>query len=102
MTQLKNYAELHVLEIMNNVLSDTNVCLCELCTADIAAIALNNIPPKYFVTEKGELFSKTNSLQPQYEIDIVAAITAAAAQVKKNPRHKITGPRKNPQIKLNG
>ncbi len=101
MAKLKNYAEQHVLEIMKTVLADTNVCLCDECVNDIAANALNSIPPKYFVSEKGELFSKTSSLQQQYEIDIVAAITAAAAQVKKNPRHKISGPMKNPQIKLN-
>ena len=86
--QLKNYMEEIVFRLMKDVLSDINVCTCENCILDIAAIALNTLPPKYIVTEKGELYSKISALQQQFEVDVIAAITKAAVLVKRNPRHK--------------
>ncbi|HHW48562.1 MAG TPA: late competence development ComFB family protein [Clostridiaceae bacterium] len=76
-----------VFKMMKKVLNDLDVCKCDKCMLDIAAIALNKLPPKYVVTEKGELFSKVNILIQQFEVDIVSAITKAAIQVKNNPRH---------------
>ena len=37
-------------------------CGCEKCRLDVAALALNYLPPHYVVTEKGELYSKISSL----------------------------------------
>lgn len=73
---------------IKDVLDDINVCKCEKCMLDIAAIALNDLPPKYIVTEKGELYSKINALKQQFEVDVVAAITKAAVLVKRRPRHE--------------
>jgi len=98
MAHLTNYLEHHVIEKIPEVLKGTNVCLCEQCILDIAAITLNQLPSQYFVSEKGELFSQLNSLQQQYEIDIDSTIIRAAAQVKKNPKHEMTGKKKNENI----
>lgn len=87
MPQIKNYMEEIVFNQMKDVLSDINVCTCEKCLLDIAAIALNDLPSKYIVTEKGELYSKINALAQQFEVDVVSAITKAAVLVKRNPRH---------------
>ncbi|MGI6778178.1 MAG: late competence development ComFB family protein [Acetivibrionales bacterium] len=87
MPQIKNYMEEIVFNAMKEVLEDINVCTCEKCFMDIAAIALNDLPPKYIVTEKGELYSKLNSLKWQFEVDVIAAITKAAVLVKRSPRH---------------
>jgi competence protein ComFB len=87
MPQLKNYMEEIVFNLMEDVLKDINMCTCEKCVMDIAAIALNDLPPKYIVTEKGELYSKINALQQQFEVDIISAITKAAVLVKRRPRH---------------
>lgn len=88
LTQLKNYMEEIVFNMMKEVLENINVCTCDKCILDIAAIALNGLPPKYVVTEKGELYSKVNILQQQFEVDVIAAITKAADIVKKHPRHE--------------
>jgi len=98
MATLKNYLEQHVMEKIPQILSGTNVCQCDQCKMDIAALALNHLPPKYFVTEQGELFSKINSLQHQFEIDVETAILNAAAQVKQNPKHAMKGKQKNKNI----
>ena len=87
MPQIKNYMEEIVFEQMKDVLADINMCTCEKCLLDIAAIALNDLPPKYVVTKKGELYSKINALEQQFEVDVIAAITKAAVIVKRNPRH---------------
>ncbi|HOP92941.1 MAG TPA: late competence development ComFB family protein [Acetivibrio thermocellus] len=88
MSQIKNYMEEVVFLLMKDVLSDINVCSCEKCRMDIAAIALNNLPPKYIVTDKGELYSKVDSLKQQFEVDVISALAKAAVIVKRNPRHE--------------
>ncbi|NLN56523.1 MAG: late competence development ComFB family protein [Gammaproteobacteria bacterium] len=87
MTQIKNYMEEIVFSQMKDILNDINMCTCDKCLLDIAAIALNDLPPKYIVTEKGELYSKINTLGQQFEVDIVSAVTKAAVLVKRKPRH---------------
>lgn len=87
MAQIKNYMEVIVFNLMSEVLPDINVCRCEKCRLDIAAIALDDLPPKYIVTEKGELYTKIDALQQQFEVDVISAITKAAVLVKRNPRH---------------
>lgn len=87
MAQIKNYMEEIVFSQMKEILNDINMCTCDKCLLDIAAIALNDLPPKYIVTQKGELYSKINTLGQQFEVDVVAAITKAAVLVKRKPRH---------------
>lgn len=87
MSQIKNYMEEIVFNSMQEVLEGIEMCSCEKCILDIAAIALNDLPPKYIVSEKGELFSKINVLKQQFEVDVIAAITKAAVLVKTKPRH---------------
>lgn len=88
MPQIKNYMEEIVFNLIQDVLEDINMCTCEKCIYDIAAIALNDLPPKYIVSEKGELYSKINTLKQQFEVDVIAAITKAAVIVKRRPRHE--------------
>lgn len=88
MVTIKNYMEEVVLNLMEGVLDDINMCKCEMCVMDIAALALNDLPPKYIATEKGELFSKVNNLRNQFEVDVISALTKAAVLVKRSPRHK--------------
>ncbi|WP_010252563.1 late competence development ComFB family protein [Acetivibrio cellulolyticus] len=88
MPQIKNYMEEIVFSLMKEVLDDINVCSCEKCILDIAAIALNDLPSRYIVSERGELYSKVNSLKQQFEVDVIAAITKAAVLVKRRPRHE--------------
>ncbi|OPZ92967.1 MAG: Late competence development protein ComFB [Firmicutes bacterium ADurb.Bin419] len=88
MPQIKNYMEEIVFSLMKEVLDDINVCSCDKCILDIAAIALNDLPTRYIVSEKGELYSKINSLKQQFEVDVISAITKAAVLVKRSPRHE--------------
>ena len=87
MFTLKNYMEEIVFNQMQSVLRDIDMCKCEKCMKDIAAIVLNELPTKYVVTEKGILFSKIDALQQQFEIGVTSAIIRAMETVKKTPLH---------------
>ncbi len=54
--------------------------------ADIEALALNSLPPRYIVTEKGEVFSKVDELSIQFQADVTRAVMQALSRVKENPR----------------
>lgn len=87
LANIKNYMEGVVFDVIDEVLDDIKMCKCDKCILDIAAIALNDLPPKYTVTEKGELYLKINILKQQFEVDIISAVIKAADIVKRNPRH---------------
>jgi len=84
---MKNYMEEIVLNTMDEILKDIKMCTCDRCRYDIAAKALNDLPPQYIVTRKGEIYSKINNLKTQFEVDVISAITKAAIIVKRNPNH---------------
>ena len=84
---MKNYMEEIVLSAVDDILKDIKMCNCAKCKLDIAAKALNDLPPQYIVTQKGEIYSKINNLKNQFEVDVISAITKAAILVKRNPMH---------------
>ncbi|GFN21743.1 MAG: late competence development ComFB family protein [Thermoanaerobacteraceae bacterium] len=85
---LKNYMENCVWELLDEVLAkDPDACRCEICRHDIAALALNRLPPRYVVRDEGAVYTKLCMLEAQYRADIYAALTEALMQVKANPRH---------------
>lgn len=85
--KVANYMEIIVVENIDTILSGSDVCRCETCKSDIAAIALNNLKPHYYATDKGFLFSKMKTLEFQMMADVATQVTSAAAIVKSNPRH---------------
>lgn len=87
MKKIKNYMEDLVEQFLIDLIKDMDICKCEQCRADIEAIALNNLPTKYVVTDTGKTYSKTNILVHQFEVDIISEVTKAAEIVKRSPRH---------------
>lgn len=53
--------------------------------ADIMAIVLNALPPKYVSTDKGEMFAKTQ-LRAQVETDVYRELSLAIDKVMKYTR----------------
>ncbi len=72
---------------LTELLEEEDVCNCEHCMLDMMAIALNDLPTHYIVTEKGEVYSKVNSLMVQFSADVTTSIIKAIKIVKNNPRH---------------
>ena len=87
--ELRNYMEDIVLQHLDMVLDRyPTCCRCDQCRQDIAMIALNNLKPHYISTEKGELFTRINSLAAQYQVEVIGAIAKAIEIVSENPRHE--------------
>jgi competence protein ComFB len=87
-TAPKNYMEDVVSRLLDDVLEKTNCCTCPVCRLDITAYALNQLPCKYVVTRKGEVYSKVAELEQQFRADVIMAIVKAIEVVHNNPRHE--------------
>lgn len=85
---LRNLMEDVVIMQLDELMKVFGCCQCEQCRLDIASYALNRLPAKYVVTTQGELLSKLDSLDVQFEANITAAITQGILLVSKNPRHE--------------
>jgi competence protein ComFB len=80
--------ELAVDHVLPNLLKAFDkICTCEKCMLDMKAIALNKLKPHYVVTNKGELYSKVDEMNSQFETDVMKALIDAIDIVSKNPRH---------------
>jgi len=85
--QIRNYMEDCVLDLLESILDSLNACKCDNCVHDVYALALNNLPPKYVVSKRGEVYTKLSALIQQFEVDITSAITNGSVIVSKAPRH---------------
>ncbi|MDE6181767.1 MAG: late competence development ComFB family protein [Eubacteriales bacterium] len=85
--EIKNYTEVLVANKLDELIAKSGVCDCERCKADITAIALNKLSPKYVVSAKGECYAKLSLFENQFAIDVISTITKAIDIVSKNPRH---------------
>jgi len=86
---LVNEAERLVLEELEQQLGseeNAEICKCEECVLDMAALALNNISPMYRVSLMGTLYA--HSLQDtDYAKQVRKVVREAVGKVAKNPSH---------------
>ncbi|UNC91716.1 late competence development ComFB family protein [Candidatus Contubernalis alkaliaceticus] len=86
--ELKNLMEEVAPEVLEDLWKKENMCRCEKCRLDILAMALNNLSPRYVVTDRGKTFSRTDFLELQNRVDVITAISNALRIVKNNPHHE--------------
>lgn len=83
-----NVVENAVWDLMGKVLEENHgICTCAKCRADIAAVALNNLKPRYVTSTKGEALARADSLDQNTYIAVLVALAKAIEQVAPNPRH---------------
>ncbi|WP_350344524.1 late competence development ComFB family protein [Proteinivorax tanatarense] len=86
--EILNYNEILVKEKLNEMWKEQKLlCKCKKCRLDVMALALNQLPPKYVVSEKGELYLKANSFNLQASTDVTKAIVDAMGKVERKPNH---------------
>ena len=56
-----NMMEAMVEDELDKMGDSLGCCLCDQCRGDIAAYALNHLPPRYVVTKAGGAISKARS-----------------------------------------
>lgn len=87
-----NYPELAVKEMIDEVLENyaqekSDVCKCDRCKNDVMALALNNLPSKYVVTDEGRIYTKVIFDQVGGKAQVISALVYAIQKVQKFPRH---------------
>ena len=86
--ELQNYMEILMWQKLDDVLDGhPTICRCEKCRYDIAALAMNFLPPRYVVTDRGRFIPRSRRWNSSFTIDIISAITHAATIVNRTPQH---------------
>lgn len=87
--EVVNIMEKIVWDNMQSVIdSKEGACDCDICRADIAAYALNNLKPRYVATSRGETIAKAQVLENQFYLNAIIALTEAVEVVTARPHHK--------------
>ncbi len=85
--ELRNLME----DVVNHALEDVkkyyDFCSCDQCRMDISALALNKIPPRYVVSNKGESYGRADLLALQSGLDVLSVVLEAVKMVQQKPRH---------------
>ena len=69
-----------------------HLCECPRCLADVKALALSHLPPKYVVLEGSTYTPMMSFYQAKFDSDVTAQVIHACKQVMEAPRHgKIPG-----------
>lgn len=76
-----------VAKLTDKYMKDSDACHCEKCRMDVMALALNELPPAYVVTQRGEIFAAIDSTYPQNQVDAEVAVLNAVEMVKTSPKH---------------
>lgn len=63
------------------------ICICPRCIADVTALALNKLPPKYVVVNQDAVSPLINFYTNKYAGQITVEITKACIRVGENPYH---------------
>ena len=86
---LKNEAETLVIREIEQQLQSghADMCRCNDCISDAAAMALNNVKPLYRFSLLGSLYASHAMTEQAYAESIKKAVTQAIKRVKANPSH---------------
>lgn len=86
--EIHNYMEDMVNDELDGLLAGTDdLCKCQKCKLDIKVWALNRLPPKYVITDKGRMYTKLKEQEIQFRADVSRELTKAVLHVTRNPQH---------------
>ncbi|WP_312430402.1 late competence development ComFB family protein [Lacrimispora sp.] len=89
---IPSFQYLNVMEhIIKNAVSEYmdkfDVCSCDRCTADVTALTLSHLPPKYIVAENSTVSPLLNFYSTRFSQQVVVELTKACSVVKEKPHH---------------
>ena len=86
---LKNEAEQLVIHEMEQQLqaAPRDMCRCNECVVDIAAISLNEVKPLYRFSLLGTLYASQAMTEQTYADSVKNAVAKAIKKVRNNPGH---------------
>ena len=84
----RNYMEDAVARTLKRIAPQyPDICMCRRCRTDIMMIALNNLSPRYVSTRKGGILRRAESMEPQYEVEVLTETVRAIQIVGGHPHH---------------
>ena len=83
----RNIMEIVVEEKLDEMFKSYDGCKCDRCRADIMALALNNLQPRYAVSNQGELMTKIQCAHKNNELEVIKQLAAASNLVRQFPHH---------------
>jgi competence protein ComFB len=86
---LKNEAENLVIAELGRQLESYKgeICTCNECVVDMAAIALNSVKPLYYFSILGNLYTAQAVNDEDYGKNLQDAVATAIEKVRQNPSH---------------
>ena len=86
---LKNEAEKLVIhELERQLINERGeICRCNECVVDMAAMALNSVKPLYRFSLLGTLYASRAMNEMAYANSVQKAVSRAIEKVKRNPSH---------------
>jgi len=78
-----------ILDVILELISKKEMCDCHECVLDVIALALNKLPPKYWVSGKFNAFTPPESfIEDPQNLEIAKkAVLESLKQVTQNPHH---------------
>lgn len=64
------------------------MCMCARCQADVKALALSNLAPKYIVMQPSQITPMFSVYEGKFGAAVTAQIISACRMVRENPRHQ--------------
>jgi hypothetical protein len=89
-TTYVNVMENLVEESVEKYMGMFGLCKCPRCIADVKALALNNLPPKYVVMKQGDVIPRITVYEGRFRTAVTAQILRACQSVMEHPRHDRT------------
>jgi len=89
---LPNYQYLNVMEHVVKIKAEEymdkfGVCSCGHCIADVTALTLTQLPPKYMVVSPPAAPPLLNFYSNRFSQQVIVELTKACSIVKENPHH---------------
>lgn len=82
-----NMMETIVRDKVPEYIEQFGVCTCKHCRADVIALALSKLPPKYVVVHESAISPLRSFYEDHYAGQIVVEITKACIAVSSHPHH---------------
>jgi competence protein ComFB len=67
--------------------ASASLCRCNECVVDMAAMALNSLPPRYRSSLLGSIYQADGMNDPSYVVKLEEAVRNAIKRVSRNPGH---------------
>jgi competence protein ComFB len=81
-----NAMEVLVAELLEEIWPELDMrCKCDVCKADVLALTLNRVPPRYVSKGQGIAYVKAEQFNKQAVTNILIQITNASIKVSDNP-----------------